>query len=54
MRHTAERCDEEEVKDPAREYSTLLAQGLPNARHKLELIGKAAIQAIRVYKPPLR
>jgi len=43
-----------EVKDPTREYSTLLAQGLPNARHKLELIGKAAIQALRVHKPPHR
>jgi len=47
-------CEPPAVKDPTREYSTLLAQGLPNARHKLELIGKAAIQALRVYKPPLR
>jgi len=36
------------------ELATTLAQGLPNARHKLELIGKAALKAIRVCRPPVR
>lgn len=40
--------------DASREHSFVLAQGLPNARHKLELIGKAAIKAIRVHTPPLK
>ncbi|HPD15140.1 MAG TPA: SGNH/GDSL hydrolase family protein [Planctomycetota bacterium] len=36
------------------ELPTTLAQGLPNTRHKLELVGKAALKAIRIYKPPIR
>ena len=36
------------------ELATTLAQGLSNGRHKLELTGKAAIKAIRVYRPPVR
>ncbi len=43
-----------EVKDPSREYSVALAQGLENGRHTVRLVGRAAIKAIRVYKPPVR
>lgn len=43
--------------DPAREYSTTLAQGLRNGRHTLRIIpngdGKVPIRALRVYRPPL-
>jgi hypothetical protein len=46
-----------EVKEPSREHQTVLAQGLENTSHRLELIvigkEKPAIQAIRVYTPPL-
>ena len=44
-----------EVKDPASEYETVLAQGLRNTKHKLELVAggqRPAIRAIRVYMPP--
>ncbi|MGD2175035.1 MAG: hypothetical protein PVJ27_06495 [Candidatus Brocadiaceae bacterium] len=47
-----------EIEDPTREYSTTLAQGLPNARHNLELVSEGdapvPIRAIRVYEPPVR
>ena len=43
---------------PAREYNTVLAQGLSNGKHTLEIvqIGQTpvAIQAIRVYQPPVK
>ena len=41
--------------DPAIETAVTLAQGLPNARHILEIAGseKTPIAAIRVYCPPL-
>jgi hypothetical protein len=46
-----------EVADPTREYPTVLASGLENAQHTLELIaengGKPAIKAIVVYRPPI-
>lgn len=42
--------------DPARQYPTMLAQGLRNGRHTLEIIpngdGALPIRAIRVYRPP--
>jgi hypothetical protein len=45
--------------DPARENVTTLVQGLPNAKHTLELSAGAvatppAISEIRVYRPPVR
>jgi len=43
------------IEDPAIETSVTLAQGLPNARHILEIAGsdKTPIAAVRVYRPPL-
>lgn len=45
------------VADPSREYVTVIASGLPNGRHTLELVAKdktnPPIEAIRVYRPPL-
>ncbi len=45
-----------QVEDPSREYPTVLAQGITNEVHDLELIvrGESAvpIEAIRIYKPP--
>jgi hypothetical protein len=44
--------------DPATEYATTLAQGLNNAEHTVELVpngdGPVPVQALRVYRPPLR
>jgi len=45
-------CVPPKADDPAREYPTTLAQGLPNGRHTLELRGRAAIRALRIYRPP--
>lgn len=44
------------VQDPASETTVTLAQGLPNARHTLEISGgpDTPIAAVRVYRPPLR
>ncbi|MFO8008221.1 MAG: SGNH/GDSL hydrolase family protein [Candidatus Brocadiia bacterium] len=46
-----------EVTDPAAENATVLASGLTNGPHTLELVSETghapAIQAIRAYKPPL-
>jgi hypothetical protein len=42
------------VADPALEYPTLLVQGIANAKHKLELVGKTNVAAIRVYRPPVK
>jgi hypothetical protein len=46
---------EQRLEDRTRELSTTLALGLPNAKHKLELMSHAAnapvIRAIRVYRP---
>ena len=46
------------VADASREYATVLASDLSNAKHKLELVAvnghKPAIRALRVYKPPLK
>jgi hypothetical protein len=43
------------VADPSREYVTVLASGLPNGKHTLELVAKdktnPPIREIRVYKP---
>ena len=41
------------VADPSREHAVTLAQGLTNARHRLELVGKTTLRAIRVYRPPV-
>ena len=44
-----------EIKYIAREHETILAQGLKNTKHTLELVAddqKPAIHAIRVYTPP--
>ncbi|MCW8130635.1 MAG: SGNH/GDSL hydrolase family protein [Planctomycetota bacterium] len=44
--------------DPARETATVLATGLPNGKHTLELIAKdgkpPALKALRFYKPPVQ
>ena len=42
------------VKNPAIETTVTLAQGLPNAKHTLEISGGAeTIEALRMYQPPL-
>lgn len=43
------------VKDPAIEATVILAQGLPNGKHTLEISGgpDTPITALRVYRPPL-
>lgn len=43
------------VKDPAIEATVVLSQGLPNARHTLEITGgpDTPIAALRIYRPPL-
>lgn len=45
------------VDDRTRDYPVTIAQGLPNTRHKLELIADSPepplLQAIRIYRPPL-
>jgi hypothetical protein len=46
-----------EIKDSTREAVTTLAQGLPNGKHRLELVpGDVApgFRAIRVYRPPVK
>ena len=44
--------------DAAKQYATMLAQGLSNTRHTLQIIpsgdGPVPIHALRVYRPPLR
>jgi len=44
------------INDTTREYATILAQGLANGRHRLEMRSTTAvlpqIEAIRVYRPP--
>ena len=46
------------TEDAAREQATTVAQGLPNTRHRIEILtdGKSMppIQAIRVYRPPVK
>jgi hypothetical protein len=48
---------EPRIGDPSRERATTLALGLPNTRHKLELIAEGPeaprIREIRVYRPPV-
>jgi hypothetical protein len=43
--------------DPSREQTTTLALGLPNTKHKLELIAEGSevpkVREIRVYRPPV-
>jgi hypothetical protein len=43
------------IKDPSIETSVTVAQGLPNGRHILEIVGndKTPIAAVRVYCPPV-
>jgi hypothetical protein len=47
-----------EIEDPSLEYTTILAQGLANGRHTLEIASATgqpvAIRAIRIYEPPLK
>lgn len=47
-----------QIKDQTKEYVTTLAQNLSNSKHTLEIIpdkkGVVPIQAIRVYRPPLK
>ena len=43
-----------EAADPAREYPSALALGLPNGKHTLRLRGCMPIKVIRVYRPPIR
>ena len=47
-----------EVKDLTKETVVTVAQGLPNERHRLEIIAAAGavppIRAIRVYRPPVK
>ena len=40
--------------DSSREAATTVAQGLPNQKHTLELTGPSSIQAIRIYRPPVK
>jgi hypothetical protein len=40
--------------DASRESIVTVAQGLPNGKHTLELLGPAPIGAIRVYRPPMK
>jgi hypothetical protein len=46
------------VSDPSREQSVILALGLSNSKHTLELYARSKttppITALRVYRPPLR
>ena len=52
-----DRYEAPSVDDPTREHATTLIQGIANARHELELVAESgnppAIQAVRVYRPPL-
>ena len=45
------------AEDPAREYGTVLAQGLANGKHTLRIVpngdGPVPLRAVRVYRPPL-
>lgn len=47
-----------QIDDPSREYFTTLAQNLSNSKHMLEIVpdknGTIPIQALRVYRPPLK
>ena len=40
--------------DGSREGVVTVAQGLPNGKHTLELLGPAPVEAIRVYRPPMK
>ncbi len=44
------------IKDPTIDTAVTLAQGLPNAKHTLEISGgpETPIAALRIYQPPLR
>lgn len=46
------------AQEVGREYATTVAQGLPNAKHILEIIvdknGPVPVQAVRVYRPPVK
>jgi hypothetical protein len=41
------------VEDESREAAVTVAQGLPNGKHMLEIVGSASIRAIRIYRPPV-
>jgi len=40
--------------EPSGERMTTLVQGLSNAKHRLEIISRVPIRAIRVYRPPVK
>ncbi|HVE39382.1 MAG TPA: SGNH/GDSL hydrolase family protein [Planctomycetota bacterium] len=40
--------------DPSRETVVTVAQGLPNGKHTLELLGQAPVGTIRIYRPPMK
>ena len=44
------------IADPSKEYAITVVQGLPNARHTLELVARdktiPPVHSIRVYRPP--
>lgn len=48
-----------EIEDPAKENATTVVQGIPNARHTLEVVADdpsspPAIAAVRTYQPPVK
>jgi hypothetical protein len=40
--------------DASREAVVTVAQGLPNGPHTLEILGRAPIGAVRIYRPPMK
>lgn len=53
-----DRYEAPKAQDPSREQAATLAQGLPNAKHTLELAiegeGDPPVEAIRAYRPPVK
>jgi len=40
--------------DASREVVVTVAQGLPNGKHTLEILGQAPVGAVRIYRPPMK
>jgi hypothetical protein len=40
--------------DASRETAVSVAQGLPNGKHTLEIVGEAPIGVVRIYRPPMK
>jgi len=40
--------------DASREAVVTAAQGLPNGKHTLEIVGPAPVGAVRIYRPPMK